>query len=224
MSISVPDREAEQSPADFWEAKYADTVNLYGEQPNAFLKAALERKDAPKPGRAFVPGDGEGRNGLWLAQRGWQVTSLELSPTAVQRAELKARKRGVRLDALQGDVFQLAPYPDCSLVAVIFFPMPETKQRFLHEHLSRFLKPGGWLVMEAYRPAHVSMREKYGSVGGPSSADKMVRIDQLQSDFRDFEFKFLKEGNTHLDEGPGHQGRSAVIRMIVEKPFTDYRR
>ena len=83
--------------AEFWNARYAGADYAYGERPNAFL-AALAPHFQPGE-RALVPGDGEGRNGVFLTERGLRVETLDLSPPASPRRRRSPLGRGVVLDA-----------------------------------------------------------------------------------------------------------------------------
>ena len=115
--------------ADFWDSRYEGDAFAYGEAPNAFLASLTFARG----GRALVPGDGEGRNGVFLAERGLQVETLDLSPLGVAKARALATRRGVALDARVADVlawdWPLAAY---DVVALMYLHLPAAERRRLH--------------------------------------------------------------------------------------------
>ena len=126
-----------------------------------------------RPGmRALVPGDGEGRNGVWLAEQGLEVVTVDLSAAGVEKAKRLAAKRGVRIDAIQADLATWAwPVGEFDVVAAIFLHLPPDIRRPVHRNMLRALRPGGLLVIEAYRPEQVQYRQTHGSKGGPPAAE-----------------------------------------------------
>src|SRR4051794_28144229 len=150
----------------FWDERYQGEQFVYGEAPNEYLAAQRERF---RPGmRALVPGDGEGRNGVWLAEQGLDVVTIDLSEAGVNKARRLAAKRGVRIAAIQADLTQWAwPVAEFDVVAAIFLHLPPEIRQPMHRNMLAALRPGGLLVIEAYRPEQMQYREKYGSKGGP---------------------------------------------------------
>src|SRR5712671_5332551 len=86
-----------ETPTEFerWEERFATPEYVFGTEPNAFLKS--QAGVLPKTGKALAIADGEGRNGVWLAEQGLDVLAVDFSPTALAKAETLARERGVRL-------------------------------------------------------------------------------------------------------------------------------
>jgi len=78
-----------------WEARFATPDYAFGKEPNYFLKSC--RKLLPRRGRALAIADGEGRNGVWLAEQGLEVISLDFSPAAQKKARALAAERGVKV-------------------------------------------------------------------------------------------------------------------------------
>ena len=202
---------------EFWDKKYTKETFSYGDEPNVFL--ASQRDFLPSTGTAFIPADGDGRNGVWLAQQGFSVQSLDLSKVAVQRARKRAETADVSIDAQVGD---LADYPlpentfDC--IASIFLHMQPPVRTVVHRKLWAALKPGGVLILEAYRPEQIQFRQTHDSTGGPNSPIVLYRQTTLRRDFSDGEFEWLADSDTSLDEGVGHQGVSATVQARIRKP------
>jgi SAM-dependent methyltransferase len=199
--------------AAFWDSRYAGADYAYGEAPNAFL-ASL---DLPREGRALVPGDGEGRNGVFLAEHGLQVESLDLSPQGVAKARTLAARRGVTLEARVADVlawdWPLAVY---DVVALLYLHLAPPERRRLHRLTLAALKPSGRVVLEAFTPRQLE-RQRAGARGGPREAALLYSAEDLAADFAGSEIERLQEVDVDLREGALHSGESAVVRLVAKR-------
>ena len=195
-----------------WETRFAAPDYLFGTEPNAFL--AANKAILPGSGRALAVADGEGRNGVWLAEQGLDVLSIDFSPTAQAKAQALARARNVRLTTELTDVTQWSwPTEAFDVIAVIFtqFANPAERERmFIGIH--RALKPGGVLLVEGYTPKQL----QYGT-GGPSTAANMYTRELLQDAFGDFTNVTITEYEAELTEGARHTGMSALIDLVGTK-------
>jgi SAM-dependent methyltransferase len=199
--------------AAFWDSRYAGTDYAYGEAPNAFL-ASLAGTFSPGQ-RALVPGDGEGRNGVFLAERGLRVETLDLSPQGVAKTRALAARRGVSLDARVADALTWEwPVGACDLVALLYLHLPAPERRALHVKALAALSPGGRIVLEAFTPAHLE-KQRAGARGGPREKGLLYSAEDLRADFAGGEIEFLEECETDLHEGALHVGASAVVRLIA---------
>lgn len=202
--------------AAMWDERYAGEPFAYGETANAFLVSQHARLTAGM--RALVPGDGEGRNGVWLAEQGLIVDTLDLSARGVAKARRLAEARGVRIDAIQADALRWDwPRKAYDVVALIFLHLVEDERRALHAEVLRALKPGGLVILEAFRPEQIA-RQAAGARGGPRDASLLYRIEDLRADFAGLEMVELAEADADLDEGALHVGPSAVVRAIARRP------
>ena len=197
----------------FWDARYADDVYRFGEAPNAFLARQAERL---QPGmKTLSVADGEGRNGVWLAQQGLDVLTFDISPRAVEKAQALATKRGVVLDAQIGGLDDWAwPEGTMDVVAGVFiqFVGPAPRAR-MFARMKAALKPGGLLLLEGYRPEQLA----YGT-GGPGVEENLYTEALLREAFADLEIERIDAYDAELNEGPGHSGVSALIDLIARKP------
>jgi SAM-dependent methyltransferase len=202
--------------SSFWDERYRDSAFVFGESPNEYLAAQRERF---RPGmRALVPGDGEGRNGVWLAEQGLDVVTVDLSAAGVEKAKRLAAKRGVRIDAVQADLATWAwPTDAFDVVAAIFLHLPPDLRRPVHRNMLAALRPGGLLVVEAYRPEQVQYRQTHGSKGGPPAAEMMFTEAMLREDFAGAEVVELASGDVDLKEGANHLGQGAVVHGVFRK-------
>lgn len=200
---------------DFWSDKYRAVGEsyLFGTAPNRFLAAQAGLLRAGQ--RALSVADGEGRNAVWLAEQGLDVTATELSPVALDKAEALAAARGVRVDFALADALNWT-HPDetFDLVVAIFiqFAAPDERAR-LFENLKRTLRPGGRIVLQGYTPKQLDYR-----TGGPSTVDNLYTAAMLREAFGDFDIERLDEYEDVLDEGSAHRGQSALVGMVARKP------
>ncbi len=196
-----------------WEARYAKPDYEFGTAPNEFLagcKALL-----PKSGRALSVADGEGRNGVWLAEQGLDVTSIDFSPAAQKKARALAADRKVKVTFIQTDVHSW-PYPDASfdVVAEIFTQFSTPAERPLKwAGMRRALKPGGLLILQGYTPKQLDY-----ATGGPKQIEQLYTRAMLEDAFGDFRELRITEEERELREGAAHSGMSAVIGLTARKP------
>ncbi len=202
----------------FWDERYRAEPALYGAAPNAFLKDMRPR--LPETGRALVPGDGQGRNGLWLAREGFSVVSVDQSAEATATARRAAEAEGLPLEARTGDLLDVAIEPGVyDVVALVYVHLvPEVRAR-VHARCAAALRPGGRLVYEAFAPAQIDYRERYGS-GGPGRADMLPGFGILAADFSDLEVLLMEEREVVLAEGRGHAGPAMVMRGLFRRPLS----
>jgi SAM-dependent methyltransferase len=197
--------------ATFWDEKFGGNDYLYGTRPNSFL---MSRATLFSPGmRAAVPGDGEGRNGVWLAERGLDVLSVDSSAVGQAKARALAAERGVPYRTELADL-TLWDWPRETFDAVVsvFCHLHRDHRQRVHRAMLDALKPGGIVVMEAFRPEQLSYRS-----GGPKDPDMLFSVAALAEDFAGAEFVHCVEALDSLDEGPLHRGPAATLQVVVRK-------
>jgi len=197
---------------EFWNERYASDDYLFGTEPNAFLKAEADRL---APGwKALCVADGEGRNGVFLAERGLEVQAVDGSPVALAKARRLAQARGVDIDLVEADLATWAwPCEAFDAVVAIFiqFADPEMRVR-LFAGMERALKPGGLLLLQGYRPEQLA----YGT-GGPKVPENLYTEELLRPAFPSLRIINLRSHDSVIQEGPGHAGMSALIDLVAEK-------
>jgi len=198
--------------ASMWDERYASEDYLFGTEPNAFLVA---QHHLLKPGMSCLAvADGEGRNGVWLAQQGLQVLAVEASAVAQQKARKLAEQRNVTLEFELADLAQWEWGENrFDVVAAIFiqFAPPGLREQ-MFAVIKRCLKPGGLLLLQGYTPRQL----KYGT-GGPSAAENMYTEPLLRAEFADMEWLHFAEHDEEVREGSGHHGMSALIDLVARK-------
>jgi SAM-dependent methyltransferase len=201
---------------NFWEDRYRTEEYVYGKQPNVFFKEQLLKLS---PGAILMPADGEARNGVFAAEMGWAVTSLDLSTEARAKALQLANERQVPLNYLVGDLEHLQFDRDSfDAIGLIYAHFPADKKSALHKQLNNYLKPGGVVIFEAYSKAHLKLVNENPNVGGPRDIDMLFSKEELLADFENYEVLMLEEMKVWLEEGIKHVGWGSVIRFIGRKP------
>jgi len=195
-----------------WNERYAGEGYLFGTAPNAFLASNAARL---KPGMSCLAvADGEGRNGVWLAEQGLRVVSVDSSSVAVEKAKALAEQRGVKLDCQLADLTEwLWPEGGFDVVAAIFIQFVGAAGRAQQfANLKRCLKPGGLLLLQGYTPRQLEYR-----TGGPSQVENLYTAALLREAFADMEMLHLVEHDDEICEGAGHCGKSALIDLVARK-------
>src|SRR5262249_19278937 len=184
-----------------WEARFAPPDYAFGKEPNYFLKSC--QKLLPRSGRVLAVADGEGRNGVWLAQQGLEGVSLDFSPTAHKKASALAAERRWEYPERTFDV-----------VVEIFAQFSSPSDRAVKwAGMRRALKPGGLLIMMGYTPKQL----EYGT-GGPKQIEKLYTPAMLQAAFGDFGDLNMVAEELEIREGTSHAGMSAVIGLTGRRP------
>lgn len=199
----------------FWSARYRGVGDdyLFGTAPNKFLAAQAENFGAGMS--VLSVADGEGRNAVWLAEQGCQVTATEISPVALEKAAKLARGRNVTVDLVQADILNWDwPREEFDAVVGIFiqFATPAERPRQL-AGMKQAVKSGGLLFLQGYTPKQLEYR-----TGGPSAVESLYTAEMLREFFADWEIVSLREHEDTIEEGSAHIGRSALIDLVARKP------
>lgn len=198
--------------SNFWDERYAVEDYLFGTEPNAFL---YQQRSLLQPGdRCLAVADGEGRNGVWLAEHGLKVHAVDSSAVAMLKAKTLARERNVTLDFELADLLQWdwgERRYDVVVGIFIQFVGPEQREQ-MFANIKRSLKPGGLLMLQGYTPRQLEYR-----TGGPSQAENLYTETLLREMFADMDILHLHEHDDVLREGAGHSGMSALIDLVVRR-------
>ena len=202
----------DMSELERWEARFAASDYHFGTAPNAFLKSQAHRLRAGD--KALALADGEGRNGVWLAEQGLDVLSLDFSPNALNKARALAAARHVKLRTELADLARWRwPAAGFDVVAAIFIQFADPAfSRKIFAGIKTALKPGGLLLMQGYRPEQLHYR-----TGGPPQVENLYTRRLLEDAFGDFASLAIHEHDSVVDEGAGHAGVSALIDLVGRK-------
>lgn len=197
--------------AEMWDERFAWDELIYGEEPNAYLREQAMRLN---PGsNVLVPGDGYGRNGLWLARQGMHVHIVDYSLSGVQRATQRAAQAGLQIEIEHADLTQwLWPLNTYDAIVSVFLHLHESVRAALHRKMLAALKPGGLIILEAFTPRQLQFKS-----GGPKDTSLLFTKAQLGKDFAEAELLDLQEEEIQLHEGRLHSGPAAVVHGVFRK-------
>lgn len=191
---------------NFWNERYKTIDYAYGIEPNSFLKNQLMNMT---PGKILFPAEGEGRNAVYAATKGWQVTAFDQSIEGKRKADLLALQKGVKID-YKIDNFEFVEFPlksfDC--VALVFAHINPVKREEYHKKLISFLKFGGKLILEGFSKNQIN-----NNSGGPRDIDMLFSEKEMENDFGSLSKLDISEEEVILNEGTFHQGLASVIRV-----------
>lgn len=201
------------STAIEWDDRYDHPNHLYGYKPNDFLK---EQEIMLRRGsRVLCLGDGEGRNGVWLAQRGHRVTTVDFSAVAVRKAQAWAAEKGVQIDARCADLTEWIHAPAANgpwdAIVSIFCHLPQPLRGTVSQSLVRRMAPGARLILEAYTPAQLQL-----GTGGPKREDVLMTRERVLKDWSGLVLD-VRLVERRIFEGMGHQGLSSVVQVLGQK-------
>lgn len=199
------------APPD-WDARFSTPGYLFGTAPNEFLASC--RSLLGDSGRVLCVADGEGRNSVWLAEQGLEVTAFDASPVGVAKARRLAADRGVavRYDIADAEAWEWPREAFDAVVAIYIQFAPPPMRRRIFDLVHRALRPGGLLLLEGYRVEQLA----YGT-GGPRVADQLYTEAQLREELVAFAIEEIRAYDAVIDEGPAHSGMSAVIDVIARR-------
>jgi SAM-dependent methyltransferase len=204
MTESVP-----LTPDQMWEARYrAADGYLYGTEPNDFVAESVVGLPI---GDALCLADGEGRNGVYLAELGHHVTSVDVAATGLAKAARLAEVRGVELITILADLadFDLGENRWDLIVSVFAHTPPPVRAR-LHAAVATALRPGGRFILEAYTPDQIGR-----GTGGPPIPELTMTLAGLRRELTGMTIEHGVEKTRPVIEGPGHTGDGAVVQVIA---------
>jgi 2-polyprenyl-3-methyl-5-hydroxy-6-metoxy-1,4-benzoquinol methylase len=200
---------------DRWNDRYSKKEFAYGEQPNHYLKDQLEKLNA---GAILFPAEGEGRNAVFAAELGWTVSAFDISDEGRKKALRLAETRKVIIDYQVGEL-QTLHYniEQFDVIALIYAHFPADIKSLYHKTLDKYLRKNGLVIFEAFSKNHFDYVLKNPKVGGPKDIPSLFSIDELKTDFANYEIIELVEKEIELSEGQFHNGKGSVIRFVGRK-------
>jgi cyclopropane fatty-acyl-phospholipid synthase-like methyltransferase len=201
----------------FWNDRYASDQFAYGQEPNVFFKQELDKLER---GTILLPADGEGRNSVYAAKKGWTSFACDISDEGMKKAQKLAAENEVNLNYSVGDFGDL-PYEHefFDAIALIWAHFPAENKREFHGLTDRYLKVGGTIVLEAFSKNHLKFNAENPKVGGPKEIEMLYSIEEIKKDFSNYDLLTLEEIETDLNEGEFHIGRGSVARFVGRKRF-----
>jgi len=194
-----------------WDERYSEQDYVYGTEPNDFLRTHVDWLPQDK---VLSLCEGEGRNAVYLAKLGYDVTGVDSSSVGLAKAHKLAEKAGVSITTQLADMgdFKIEPNAWGGVVS-IFCHIPQSMRAELHKQIVAGLKPGGVLILEAYTPAQLAL-----GTGGPKLEELMMTAEDLKRELDGLDVEILEELERDVVEGKFHTGRGAVVQLLARKP------
>ena len=202
-----------------WDERYNEVEYVFGTEPNDFLRD--EFRKITSGGRVLCLAEGEGRNAVFLAQQGYQVTATDMSEVGLNKALKLARDRGVDI------ITQVADLADYEFgeakwdgIVAIWAHLPTAVRQYVYAQIAPALKPNGVFILEAYTEQQLTM----DAVGGPPATQKerFGSLAVLRAELAELEEITGIEKQRMISEGKRHQGLSAVVQFIAKKKIVNY--
>jgi len=205
----------EKSWLDKWNERYSKEEFAFGEEPNEYLKEQLEKLPA---GKILFPAEGEGRNAVFAANLGWDSYAFDISSEGKNKALRLAEANQVKIDYQVGELQTLNYTPEqFDAIALIYAHFPADIKSSLHKMLDKLLRKGGVVIFEAFSKKHLEYVTKNEKVGGPKDIGSLFSIEEIKSDFANYDVIALEEKVIELNEGLFHNGTGSVIRFAGRK-------
>ncbi|SPL71975.1 SAM-dependent methyltransferase [Acinetobacter stercoris] len=193
-----------------WDERYNEDEYVYGKLPNDFL---AENYEVIPKGKVLSLAEGEGRNAVFLALQGYDVTAVDASKIGLEKAQKLAEEKGVKITTILANLedFEIQPESWDGIVS-IFCPLTEQARQTLHQKVIQGLKENGIFLLEAYTPEQI----EFGT-GGGKSADYMTSKESLEKDIQALKILKLHKIVRRVVEGKYHTGMASVVQLIAVK-------
>jgi hypothetical protein len=207
-----------RSNAAAWDERFSGEVYAYGKEPNVWLKERIESIPVSTENAALFPADGEGRNAVWAATKGWKSHVFDLSTQGRRKCELLAREHGVTVEYDVDDLVTRKFEPQSfDLIACSWFHTPSEIRSVHMPRMLHALKVGGNFIMEGYHTSQLPL-----SSGGPKSLDLLFDLDTIVDELTShlapqMDIVYAKVESTELDESDLHRGHAKVVRIQLER-------
>jgi len=194
-----------------WDERFSEPGYAYGTEANDFLVSVADR--IPR-GKVLCLAEGEGRNAVYLAGLGYEVTAVDSSIVGLEKARSLAREHGVSIETVNAD---LAEYPIEATtwqgIVSIFCHLPPVTRAALHERCLRGLAPGGVFILEGFTPRQLEL-----GTGGPRSHELLMELDIIRQELPGLHLEIARELMREVVEGKYHRGKAAVTQLLAVKP------
>ncbi len=157
--------------AKFWNERYSGSDLVWTDRPNIFV----ERETADlTPGTVLDLAAGEGRNAIWLAERGWKATAADFSTAGLEKGRALAAQRGVEVSFVEADATAFVPTETYDLVMVIYLQLPEDQRTAALDRALQSVAPGGSLLVVAHDLDNLTE-----GIGGPQDPSVLYRVNEI---------------------------------------------
>ena len=195
---------------EYWDHRYSHEDYAYGTKPNEFFKTQIDKLT---PGKILLPAEGEGRNAVYAALKGWEVYAFDFSKEGKKKAQKLADRAGVKIYYSTSTIEDIE-YSDhfFDVIAFVFVHLPENERRMFHQKMQKYLKNEGLIILEGF-----SKSQYHRTSGGPKNIGVLFSTYELRKDFSFIKKARIREVVVILNEGCYHQGMASVIRFTGKR-------
>lgn len=208
---------------NIWNEKFSDDEYVYGKEPNIFLKEFYEQNPTLFKNPVLMVGDGEGRNGVYLATKGLDVTSLDYAEMGLLKAQRLAKEKNTEIKTILADVNEFDfGNEKWGTIVLIYLHLSKEERKRLFTQVKNALIPDGLFFVEAF-----SVEQLNYNSGGPKLAELLYTKEELDKEFNKsikgykFEIILSEQKVVHLHEGKSHEGDGSVVRFVCKKVKED---
>src|SRR6056297_69394 len=184
--------------SEFWNERYASEKYVYGEEPNIFFKQEIDKLNS---GKLLLPGEGEGRNAVYAAKKGWKVLAYDQSTTACEKALQLAKKNDTTFEYIVTTTENFITDIQFNAIGLIYVHYPSFIRKLYHDRLIRMLDDDGIVILEAFNKEQINQQS-----GGPPDVDMLYSKKEMESDFKELNIIYLEEKTIEFSEGHAHEG------------------
>jgi len=195
---------------EFWNQKFKKKDFLYGKEPNEFLVSFIN--NFSKKERILFLGEGEGRNAVYFAKKGYEVRALDASDVGLSKLQDFAKEEHVEIKTTCLDLEKWRPNKKFGGILASFVHLESPLREQVFKNIEKGLKSGGFFVGEFFSTKQLNFNS-----GGPKDEKLLYSLDSFKEIFKLCKIHKLTEEEIDLDEGKGHKGRACVIRLIIQK-------
>lgn len=201
-----------KAPIDnFWHQRFDQADYFYGKEPNDFLRSQVHH--LPACGQVLSLGEGEGRNAVYLASLGYEVTAVDNAASGLEKIQRLAEEKQVKVNTVLADLsdYDLGTQQWDAIISV-FCHLPLPVRQAVHKQIYTALKPNGIFLLEAYRPEQLEYK-----TGGPSNVELLYKASDIAAELAPLALDYIAEAQRYIHEGQGHQGQSAVLQVVASR-------
>ena len=197
----------------FWDERYSANEFAYGVEPNVFFEKVIN--DLKLKGTILLPAEGEGRNAVFAAKKGLDVSCFDMSLQGKQKALKLASLNNVNINYVVGE-FSEINFKENSfdVIALIYAHFPLNVKSQYHQKVTKWLKKDGILILEGFSKKQLEINKENKNSFGPKSIEMLYSLEEIENDFKALERIQLFEEIIDLNEGIHHKGKGSVIRFI----------
>lgn len=197
-----------------WDERYSEPGYAYGEAPNDYLVSVAEHITGKQ---VLSLAEGEGRNAVYLAGQGHDVSAVDSSVVGMTKTRERAQKNGVSINTVIVDLADYQPgVEQWDAIVSVFCHLPAPVREQLHKKVIAALRPGGVFILEAYTPKQLEF-----ATGGPPDVALMMTLEKLEQELQGLDFEIAREIERDVVEGKYHSGRAAVVQILAFKKARD---